>query len=105
MSPAMSLDFAGLSHVGHVRQSNEDAWLARPDLGLWAVADGMGGYCRGDLASRMVVQALDAMTAPLTPRALREEVDGALEAVDAQLRTLADNGPIGTTVAVLLIQD
>jgi serine/threonine protein phosphatase PrpC len=48
----------GLTHTGLVRGANEDAYLMRPDLGLFAVADGMGGAAAGDVASRMAIDAV-----------------------------------------------
>ena len=50
------------SHVGRVRQLNEDSALALPERGLWAVADGMGGHARGDLASQLVTARLATTT-------------------------------------------
>lgn len=44
--------------VGRVRQRNEDSLGVHPDIGLWAVADGMGGYRGGDEASRITVEQL-----------------------------------------------
>ena len=48
----------GISHVGKVRSLNEDAYLERSEIGLWVVADGMGGHDSGDMASNMIVNDL-----------------------------------------------
>jgi PPM family protein phosphatase len=53
-----TIEAFGLSHTGWVRAANEDAYLVRPDLGLFAVADGMGGAAAGEIASRMAIDAV-----------------------------------------------
>jgi PPM family protein phosphatase len=58
----MSPDFAGRTDVGRARRRNEDALLQRPDRGLFAVADGMGGHAGGDIASRIALDVLDEQT-------------------------------------------
>jgi serine/threonine protein phosphatase PrpC len=46
------------THEGRVRDHNEDSWFAAEELGLWAVADGMGGHEKGEWASSVVVEQL-----------------------------------------------
>ena len=49
---------AAATDVGRVRTNNEDGFVERPEAGIWAVADGMGGHSHGEVASRMVCDAL-----------------------------------------------
>ncbi|ATB34851.1 serine/threonine protein phosphatase [Cystobacter fuscus] len=56
----MRIDSAGWTHVGR-RAHNEDAWTSRADLGLFVVADGMGGYEGGEVASRCVVDTFSGL--------------------------------------------
>jgi protein phosphatase len=53
-----TLDHALASHAGQLRPLNEDAIGARPDLGLFVLCDGLGGYNAGEIAATMAVSAL-----------------------------------------------
>lgn len=52
---------AGMTHPGKVRERNEDAILTDPECTFWAIADGMGGYGQGDIASEIVIDHLARM--------------------------------------------
>lgn len=54
-----SLGYAAQSVAGQVRGHNEDAVLCLPHLGLWVVADGMGGHQCGEVASALVLETLE----------------------------------------------
>lgn len=94
------------THVGCVRQENEDNLLARPEVGLWAVSDGMGGHAAGAFASAVIVEALATVAPAESGAALLEAVDGALEHANARIRSYAHENSIpvvGATLAALLI--
>ena len=58
--PALPLSWAVRTDAGLRRSSNEDSHVARPDIGLFLVADGMGGHAAGEVASGVVVESVAA---------------------------------------------
>jgi type VI secretion system ImpM family protein len=94
------------SHQGTVRSRNEDSFLDRGDIGLWAVADGAGGHGAGDVASAAAVASLADMPAGLAAAEILAQVRLRLGAVhaDLQRRSATEGGGdiMATTVVVLL---
>lgn len=96
------------THPGARRPHNEDAFVARPDLGLWAVADGAGGHEAGAMASGMIAEALDAIPAGLGAPETLAEIRSRIDAVHAALlEEAARRGPdviIASTLVVLCVR-
>lgn len=93
---------ASRTHVGLVRQINEDRVLVQPQIGLWAIADGMGGHSLGDRAAAAVVSALSA----IGPRRPSEEmVHEAVQSANIAIYECAQSAGVvgGSTVAGLVI--
>jgi protein phosphatase len=95
------IEFGHGTHVGLRRTRNEDTYYAGASLGLFLVADGMGGHQHGEVASALVRDAVVELVGQ--GRSLIEAVHGAAERLLAHTRHSFDVLPMGTTIAVLRI--
>ena len=59
----MRLTCAALTDPGRRRENNEDSFCVREDLGLFLVADGMGGHVAGEIASKLAVDEIERRVA------------------------------------------
>lgn len=97
--PVHNLGYAALTVVGRVRQHNEDAILCCPHLNLWAVADGMGGHRRGEVASALALKTLRKLGRP------GEDLVGAIRVANAAILVAAGEDEasrgMGTTLVAV----
>jgi type VI secretion system protein ImpM len=98
---------AALSDVGRVRRSNQDAYIERTEVGIWAVADGLGGLSEGDLASRMVCDAIaDVAPAPqleVTLERARQRLADVNDYLQAKGEHVGGGGRSASTVVALFV--
>jgi serine/threonine protein phosphatase PrpC len=69
------IDIAEITDTGRVRDHNEDAIGSNPDIGLMVLADGMGGYNAGEVASGIAVQIVSELALEGANREEREDID------------------------------
>jgi serine/threonine protein phosphatase PrpC len=104
-SDTVRIDSIARSHVGSVRELNEDNYLESPDLGLWCVADGMGGHAAGEVASRLIIEQLRSLDNPFSLTSPIRAVESRLHSVNHQLleqaALLQPGQIIGSTAVVL----
>ena len=106
--PKFLIRSASSSHVGMVRKLNEDSMFSRDEIGLWAVADGMGGHQAGDMASQMVVGALEAVPLCQDISELLQNTRKALNKANSDLISMdsqfeAGRVPGSTVVALMIL--
>lgn len=93
--------------TGAVRTRNEDNLLARPQVGLWVVCDGMGGHDAGDYASGHIVGALDALVLPARHGARIRSIRHCLGQSNRHLQHYAHQhsfAHVGSTVVALCVK-
>jgi protein phosphatase len=104
-----------VTDVGRKREHNEDSYLCNDQLGLYAVADGMGGHLGGERASRMAVEVLERevqarllpgheRTAAEVAEALRDSTALASRAIFESAQEDPQFAGMGTTLTSLCFQ-
>lgn len=110
---SLSWQGTGFTDTGLARQTNQDTFAVDNDLGLWIVADGMGGHAGGSTASQLAVKAINdnIASAAISSPDFRNRIDqveellrSAVAAADSLIRATADTTPdlkgMGTTVVI-----
>lgn len=96
------IEFGHLSHTGLKRELNEDTYYGDSALGLFLVADGMGGHDSGEIASAL---ARDIVVREIRAgRSLSDAIMRANEEIIRQGKRRQDNMPMGTTIVAVKIQ-
>ncbi len=96
---------SGHTDKGKVRKINEDSLLELPKMGLWVVADGVGGHMSGEVASQMIVQQLEQIEFPTNLESFIENIQSKLQYVNRYLLENISNSEeyaVGSTVVALL---
>jgi protein phosphatase len=118
----LTLRSYGATDIGQRREANEDAFLQDDELGLWVVADGMGGHAAGEVASHEAIDTIHGMVrrgkqsvelaGPFTEergRAAARMLEGAVQAATYLLYAMAelDRGMagMGTTISAMMRYD
>lgn len=93
------------THAGAIRAQNQDACLCRPEIGLFAVADGVGGQGDGAAASREVMAALDTIPPGMHASLRLSLVRSRLQEAHCTLRAMSEVPGSATTFVMLMMHE
>ena len=96
-------NFAAATHSGLKRLQNEDAYAADAELGLWLVADGIGGHAFGEVASDIVKTRITEDYA--AGKTLKDAIGSAHRAVLEEISNRDESLGMGSTVVALALTD
>ncbi len=97
------IEFGHLSHVGLRRELNEDTYYGDADLGLWLVADGMGGHDYGEVASAIARETI--VSEIRAGRSISEAIRKADEEIIKASSERGESLPMGTTIVVVRVNN
>ena len=99
----------GISDIGSSRTNNEDVWVALPDIGFFALADGMGGHKAGEIAAQKTVDFLSRCVKSLKKQDIMELIIEIRYAIEQANRYIYEIGSqcleyhgMGTTLCCLV---
>lgn len=102
----------GLSDIGVTRPNNEDVWAALPEVGFFALADGMGGHQAGEIAAKETIDFLSQTAKEIKSRDIMEiiiEIRHAIEKANRRVHKLGSQSQelhgMGTTLCCLIWTD
>jgi protein phosphatase len=116
LKPSLPISWGAATHIGKVREENQDGFLVEPQLALFLVSDGMGGHRGGKLASTIVVEDLPVIIETSldklkvgSPKTIKSLLSRSIseQSRQLQLEGISETGfrDMGATLAIILLKN
>lgn len=108
MTKSLKITSNAKTHVGNVRKVNQDAFLAQPEIGVWLVADGMGGHHNGEYASGLLTEKISIPDSVVGFNHTVDFIKALIRAKNTELyyyaKKLGESIRCGTTLVALVVR-